>query len=154
MKRVLVSAAAFLLSSMMFAISYKDNTYQKLANEYSKKSQQALDAGEYDLSIEYAQKAEENAALSQAFIKSMAAKGYADSIMKRAKQKLDYAKKNDAEKNFPMAYSVAEKAYANALEAYNKEDYESAEKYAQQVLDALADVRSVNALPKYYVVRP
>lgn len=130
MKKILALALAFLSVTAVFAVSYKNNTYQKLADEYTKKAQNALDAGEYELSVEYAQKAEENAALSQAFVKKMLAKSDADKAMKAASKKLDYAKSINAERNFPMAYSSAQKSYASAQESYNGEDYETATAYA------------------------
>lgn len=154
MKKILALAAAFLSFSLIFAVSYKNNTYQKLADEYTKKAQNALDAGEYELSVEYAQKAEENAALSQAFVKKMLAKSDADSAMKSASKRLDYAKSINAERNFPMAYSSAQKSYASALDSYNGEDYETAAAYANQVLTALADIKEITPLPEFYVVRP
>ena len=69
MKKLFTVLLVTMLAASMFAISYKNNTYPKLADEYTKKAEAALDAGEYDLSYEYAQKAEENAALSEAYIK-------------------------------------------------------------------------------------
>ena len=73
---------AFILALAMafsaFAASYKNNTYQKLANEYTKKAEAALDAGEYALSEEYAAKAAENAELSKAYIDKMLAQGNAE----------------------------------------------------------------------------
>lgn len=154
MKKVVSIALAFLAATALFAVSYKNNTYQKLADEYTKKAQDALDAGEYELSVEYSQKAEENALLSQEYVKKMLAKADADDVMKKATRRMETAKKLQADKNFPMAYSAAEKAFASAKDSYDKEDYPAAKQYAQQVLDALADVREVTPLPKFYVVRP
>ena len=59
-------------SGFAFAVkySYKNNTYQKLAEQYSIKAEKALDAGEYVLAEEYAEKAAENARLSEEFIKN------------------------------------------------------------------------------------
>ena len=65
-----------------------------------------------------------------------------------------YAKSINAEKNFPMAYSSAQKSFASAQESYNSEDYPMAASYARQVLDALADIREITPLPQFYVVRP
>lgn len=153
MKKILAITLA-LLSAGVFAASYKNNTYQKLADEYTKKAQNALDAGEYELSVEYAQKAEENAALSQAFVKKMLAKSDCDKVMKSASKRIDYAKSINAERNFPMAYSSAQKSYASAQSAYDGEDYETATSFANQVLEALADIKEITPLPEYYVVRP
>lgn len=153
MKKILIPVLA-LLSAAVFAASYKNNTYQKLADEYTRKAQNALDAGEYELSVEYAQKAEENAALSQAFVKKMLAKSDCDKSMKAASKRIDYAKSINAERNFPMAYSSAQKSYASAQSAYEGEDYETAAAFANQVLEALADIKEITPLPEYYVVRP
>ncbi len=154
MKKVITFASLLLATSLIFAASYKNNTYQKLADEYTKKAQAALDAGEYDLSEEYAKKAEENAALSQAFVKKMLAKSEADTVMAKASKKLDLAKSINAERNFPMAYSSAQKDFASAQSSYNSEDYASAVVYANKVLEDLADIKEITPLPEYYIVRP
>lgn len=154
MKKILLMGCLLVSATVLFAVSYKNNTYQKLADEYTRKAQNALDAGEYALSEEYAQKAEENAALSQAFVKKMLERADCDSVMKEASKRLDYAKSIGAERNFPMAYSSAQKAYASAQESYNSEDYASATVYAQTVLASLADIKEITPLPEYYVVRP
>ena len=117
-------------------------------------AEKALDAGEYDLAEEYAAKAEENAALSEAYIKKMLAKADCDKAMKEASQRLDYAKQIRADRNFPMAFSSAQQSYASAQESYDGEDYVTATAYANQVLSALADIREITPLPEYYVVRP
>ena len=154
MKKVLV-LASFLLSGMLaFSVSYKNNTYQKLADEYTRKAEHALDAGEYVLAEEYAAKAEENARLSEEFVKKMLSRADCDTVMKQASKKLEYAKSINAERNFPMAYSSAQKSFASAQESYNKENYVSATAFAKQVLVALADIREITPLPEYYVVRP
>ena len=154
MKKVLAIASLFFACSLIFAASYKNNTYQKLADEYTRKAEHALDAGEYVLAEEYAVKAEENARLSEEFVKKMLAKADCDTFMKQAAKKLDYAKSINAERNFPMAYSSAQKSFASAQESYNGEDYVSATAFAKQVLDALADIKEITPLPEFYVVRP
>ena len=60
MKKSITVLLAVISASVLFAVSYKNNTYQKLANEYTKKAQNALDAGDYVLAEDYAKKAEEN----------------------------------------------------------------------------------------------
>ena len=86
-----------------------------MADEYARKAENALDAGEYALAEEYAQKAEENARLSEEFVKKILAKADCDAIMKQASKKMEYAKSINAERNFPMAYSSAQKSYAKYL---------------------------------------
>lgn len=154
MKKLFSLLTVLLIGTTLFAVSYMNNTYQKLANEYNRKAQTALNAGEYELSVDYAKKAEENAALSQAYIDKMIAKSDADKQMTLAQNKITWAKKIYADRNFPMAYSAAESANENAKKAYAAEDYKSASSYAKQVLDVLADVYEITPLPQFYVVRP
>ena len=154
MKKILLILTVALFGTALFAISYVNNTYQKLANEYSRKAQAALNAGEYAESVEFAKKAEENAKLSREYIDKMMSKGNATKDMSLAQKKLEWAKTIYADKNFPLAYSSAEAALENAKKAYASEDYKSASKYAKQVLDVLADVYEITPLPQYYVVRP
>lgn len=154
MKRIIALVLTVVSASLLFAASYKNNTYQKLANEYTRKAQNALDAGDYVLAEDYAAKAQENAALSEAYIKKMLAKSEADSAMREASKRLDYAKSIGADRNFQMAYSSAQKSYASAEDAYSTEDYATAVAYAKQVMDALADIKEITPLPQYYIVRP
>ena len=154
MKKVIAVLSFVFAASVLFAASYKNNTYQKLADEYTRKAENALDAGEYALAEEYAAKAEENARLSEEFVKRMLAKSDCDTVMKQAAKKLEYAKSVDAERNFPMAYSSAQNSYASAQSSYDAEDYISATAFAKQVLDALADIKEITPLPEFYVVRP
>ena len=93
MKKIVSILFVALFTTLVFSVSYKNNTYQKLADEYTKKAEMALDAGEYDLAIEYSAKAEENAALSEAYINRMMARKQADDSIKIAKNKLLLAKK-------------------------------------------------------------
>ena len=96
----------------------------------------------------------ENAELSKAYIDRMMARGEAEAAIAQAQKKLDWAKSVGADKTFPTAYSAGEEALANANSAFEKEDYLSALQYANAVNDALAGVREVTPLPKFYVVRP
>ncbi|QTQ12433.1 hypothetical protein HRI96_09645 [Treponema parvum] len=154
MKKIVLIFAIALAGAAVFAVSYTNNTYQKLADEYNRKARAALNAGEYDLSVQYAQKAEENAALSRAYIDMMLARSDADKQMSLAQKRIDWAKKAYVDRNFPMAYSSAETAMENARRSYAAEDYKFAAGYAKQVLDVLADVYEITPLPQFYVVRP
>ncbi len=154
MKKFALTMIMCAMCAATFAVSYANNTYQKLAEEYAKKADAALDAGEYDLSEEYAKKAAENAALSKAFIDSMNARYNAQVEIAAAEEKMKWAKSVNAEASFPTAYSAGQEALDNAKAAFEREDYESAIKYAKSVNEALAGVYEVVPLPKFYVVRP
>ena len=154
MKKVISVVLTALVAASLFAVSYKNNTYQKLADEYTKKAEQALDAAAYDDAYEYSKKAEENAELSKAYIKMMMARSNAEDSIKLAKNQLAWAEKIDAPHTFPMAYTSAKENLENAETAFAAEDFEKAEAYANQCLAALDGVREVTPLPEYYIVKP
>ena len=155
MKKLLIIIASIaFVGTVAFAVSYKNNTYQKLVDEYTRQAQAALNAGRYDESIELSKKAEENAALSRAYIDMMLAKKAADDEMKIAQNKIAWAKSIDADKNFPMAFTAAQNKYSSAEKSYGGEDYKAAANYARESVALLDGVREVTPLPEFYVVRP
>lgn len=155
MKKTLsIVAILFFAGMLLSAASYTDNTYQKLADEYTKQAEAAMNAGEYDASVELARKAAENAELSKSYIDMMLARRNADDEMLKAKNKIAWAESISADKNFPMAYSAAKDKYSGAETAYGNEDYPTAADYAKQSVAALDGVRAITPLPEYYIVRP
>lgn len=151
-----IFAGLFALSfaTSIFAISYTNNTYQKLADEYTKKAQIAFDAGEYDLAVEYSSKAQENAELSKQFVAGLQPQKDAKTQLEAAQKKLDWAKSVGADQNYPAAFSQAQQYYTAAKEAYDAGDWQKATSLAQQSLQALSNVQDVTPLPEYYIVRP
>lgn len=135
-------------------LSYTNNTYQKLADEYTKKAEKAFDAGLYDNATDYAKRAAENAALSKAYIDKCLSRDNAQNALAKAKERLDWAKSVNAEKTSPIAYSVAAQNFANANASFESQEFEETATYSTVVLDALKDVKALQVLPKYYVVRP
>ena len=154
MKKLFSVLFVTLLTLSVFAVSYKNNTYQKLADEYTKKAEAALDAGAYDDAFEYSKKAEENAELSKAYIKMMMAKCDAEDAIKMAKNQIAWAEKIDAPNTYPMAYSSAKEDLANAESSFDTEDYPKAEEYAKSCIAALDGIKEVTPLPEFYIVRP
>lgn len=154
MKKLFSVLLIVTFTASIFAVSYKNNTYQKLANEYSKKAENALDAGQYEDAVEYSRLAEENAELSRQFIQAMMARTDAEDNIKLAKNQLAWAEKVDAPHTFPMAYTSAKENLENAQTAFDDEDWAKATEYAKASLAALDGVKEVTPLPEYYIVKP
>ncbi len=154
MKKIIACIAAAFTAASIFAASYTNNTYQKLAREYTVKAEKALDAGEYVLAEEYAAKAKENAELSDQYINHMLAKENAEKNLNLARNRVKYVEGIHGKENYPIAYEAATKSLSQAEGAFEKEDWDNANAYSKQVLDILADVKDITPLPKYYVVRP
>lgn len=154
MKKLFSVLLIVTFTASIFAVSYKNNTYQKLANEYSKKAENALDAGQYEDAVEYSRLAEENAELSRQFIQAMMARTDAEDNIKLAKNQLAWAEKVDAPHTFPMAYTSAKENLENAQTSFEDEDWAKATEYAKASLAALDGVKEVTPLPEYYIVKP
>lgn len=153
MKKIITCALASLLGLSVFAASYTNNTYQKLAKEYTLKAERALDAGKYELAEEYAVKAKENAQLSDEYIQHALVRESAQRNVTLAKNKLSYMEKNGGKESHPAEYESAANAIAKAEEALAQEDWEAASAYARQAIETVDELYGSGSLPKYYVVR-
>ncbi|MCR4900540.1 MAG: hypothetical protein K5907_06975 [Treponema sp.] len=154
MKKLISIVLAALIATSVFGVSYKNNTYQKLADEYTKKAEKAMDAGEYDDAIAYSAEAQKNAELSKAFIARMMAMGEAEDNIKLAKNRIAWAEKIDAPNIYPMAYTAAKENLANAEASFDAEEWGRANEFAKLSLAALEGVTETTPLPAEYIVRP
>ena len=154
MKKTILTV--FLLTTLfsVFAASYTNNEFQKLANEYNKKAEVAFDNGEYDLAVEYSMLAAQNSELSEAYVKTMIAKADASKQIKYAQNQLAWAEKVHGDIYYPMTYTAGKAALDAALLAFEKEDYAAANLFAKEALNYLAEIKEVTPLPQYYVVKP
>ena len=114
MKKIIACIAAAFTAASIFAASYTNNTYQKLAREYTVKAEKALDAGEYVLAEEYAAKAKENADLSDQYINHMLAKENAEKNLNLARNRVKYVEGIHGKENYPIAYDAATKSLSQA----------------------------------------
>ncbi len=154
MKKLISIVLAALIATSVFGVSYKNNTYQKLADEYTKKAEKAMDAGEYDDAIAYSAEAQKNAELSKAFIARMMAMSEAEDNIKLAKNRIAWAEKIDAPNIYPMAYTAAKENLANAESSFDAEEWGRANEFAKLSLAALEGVTETTPLPAEYIVRP
>ena len=154
MKKTILTV--FLLTTLfsVFAASYTNNEFQKLANEYNKKAEVAFDNGEYDLAVEYSMLAAQNSELSEAYVNTMIAKADASKQIKYAQNQLAWAEKVHGDIYYPMTYTAGKAALDVALLAFEKENYAAANLFAKEALNYLAEIKEVTPLPQYYVVKP
>ena len=151
MKKIISLVFMVSVSAFVFAASYTNNTYQKLADEYTKKAQIAFDAGKYEDAVAYSQKAAENAELSKAYIDMMRTRGNAETQMKIAQNRISWAEGIKADKSFPIAFTAATSAYSNAESAFKNEDFSSALTFANASIAALDGIYEVTPLPEFYI---
>ncbi len=140
MKKIIAAAICLTLGgASVFAASYANNKYQKLAQEYTRKAERALDYGDYELSEQYAAEAEKNAALSDEYIRRMTAKGQYEEDIKKASAHLDMIKSMGGDEEFPDNYEKALAAIEKSKELSAAEDYPEASKEANRVYSLFSD---------------
>lgn len=154
MKKILTLLIVFVtVSSVVFAASYDNNEYQRKSRMYTAMADRSYENGDYDNAVVYSDEADKYATLSEEYIKEMMARTEAEDLMNKARSRLTWAESVDAEKFFPDVYGVAKDAIEAGGNAFDAKEYVSAKEYAIAALDALTNVRDVDPLPKYYVVR-
>lgn len=156
MKKLLAFMAVIFslsLTAPLFALSYDNNEYQRKSRAYSELAAKAYDEGEYEAAVDYAKKAEENAALSVAFIEKMIARSDSQKLLFEAHTRLTWATELKADKYFPEPYISAGDAVAAADELFAREDYADANVESQKALDALSVVRKIIPLPATWRVK-
>ncbi len=141
MKKLFTCTVTAVFGFSLFAASYTNNTYQKLAKEYTVKAERALDAGEYVLAEDYAEKAKENADLSDEYIRRMLAKESAEKDIAEAKDRIGYVESIDGDKDYPDEYEAATQSLSEAESAYSDEDWEEASKDARDAIAALSGIK-------------
>ena len=133
MRKVIgILTALCVVCATVFSVSYTNNTYQKLAEEYTVKAQKALDAGYYDLAEEYAAEAKKNAALSEEFIRKMLQRSEAEDAINAAKERMARAKAAGLDPN-STDYRLAEAYLDDAEYSFEQEDYPAAKASADKV---------------------
>ncbi|MBP3416351.1 MAG: hypothetical protein J6K76_03165 [Spirochaetaceae bacterium] len=144
MKKFSLIVLVMLIPFVALAASYGDNQYQKLAEAYTVRAQDAFDSGEYDLAVEYTIKAEENAELSRQYVEMMLLRSEADTQIRVARNRLVWARSIKADENFPEMYNESMSLVEQAQVAFSGEKYEEAKKLALQSMDALAGLQEMD----------
>lgn len=144
MKKFSLIVLVMLIPFVAMAASYGDNQYQKLAEAYTVRAQDAFDSGEYDLAVEYTIKAEENAELSRQYVEMMLLRSEADTQIRVARNRLVWARSIKADENFPEMYNESMSLVEQAQVAFSGEKYEEAKKLALQSMDALAGLQEMD----------
>ena len=146
--------AAFLMvaAAQLIAASYDDNSFQRKSREYSAMAETAYEEGDYDAAVQYAREAEENARLSEEYIRRMLLRADAETEMNRARTRMTWARGIGADVNYPDAYRTAGEHVDIGGRSFNEEDYENAKMHAQMALEALAVIGEVLPLPAAYRV--
>lgn len=162
-KRIFVLIIMSFFSGAVFAQNFEDNEYYRRSVELKEKAKVELENGNYEQSIQYSLEAREQARLSLEYIEKMKLIYRANSKVKMAGYRIDYAKRIKLADFDAELFTSASGWYNAAVEAFETEDYLTAIAEADKVINALADIRrlykpsetvaSEDVLPQYYVVK-
>jgi nucleoid-associated protein YgaU len=130
-----------------------DNPDYREAKELNRKAEKAFKEGDYDSAYEYAEEAREHIKKADAFASMLVQKHRANTLMQRASGKLDRARSENVENEYPGEFSQATTDFAIAKQSYAAEQYERSIDYSNRVLNVLKDLVPAEPLPKYYKVR-
>ncbi|MDR1625226.1 MAG: hypothetical protein LBT33_01680 [Spirochaetia bacterium] len=126
-----------------FAQSLQDNEAYKQSLEFTRLSEQALAAGNYDAAREFALKAQESAALSKNYIEEMLAAYRARTILNAARGRITLAERFNLKNRNANLYESATSLYRQAEGEFGAKDYAKATDDARQVLELLKDFDSM-----------
>lgn len=153
-KTLLFLIIIFSVAAFAYSASYKNNPYQKLADEYTQKATDAFDAGEYDAAVEFSALATENSLLSEAYVQKMLDKSEATKQITFAQNQLAIAKKIKGDVYYPITFNEGKVLVDSSIQQFKAEDYLAAKATAVQAFELLSTIKESTPLPKYYVVRP
>jgi hypothetical protein len=160
---LLLAAAAVPLAAQ----SLLDNAFYHKAQDLLARSQQALDAGDYDTSTALASEARDNLAKSNDYVATMQQFYRANGYLSMAKDRITFAKSIDADTHYKTAYDSAVTAVAGAKTALDGKDYPKSIDLSKSAIAALEKIARVaktppketpqpaaqTSLPQYYTVR-
>ncbi len=152
-KNILAFLVIVLAVVAVQAQSLAENSYYLRSLELETAARVAFDEGEYDLAVELAAQAQENARLSDEYVAMILSMRAADKAIASAQIRYDWATSIKADIRFAKEFAGATLELAAARAAYAAEDYDEATVHAFAVEAYLADINPEGALPAYFLVR-
>lgn len=145
---VLLFAAAAALQGQ----SLLDNEYYRKAQDLRYQSEQALEEGDYDRAAGLAAQAKDNLAKSDAYVEEAMSFYRANGWLKRANERIAYAKSIAADVHYKEAYNKAVSDAGDAQAALDAKEYERSLELSKSAFAALEGIAVVEAPPQ--VVEP
>ncbi len=154
---ILLVAAATVLSAQ----NLLNNEFYLKAKALRAQSEQALDAGDYDKSVDLAEQAKEYLKKSDEYVAAMMLYYSANGWLNRAKDRVAFAKSIKADVNYKDAYDRAVSDVEQAKTTFDGKEYEKSIEFSKDALAALENIarqqqaaaQDQEALPATYTVR-
>lgn len=151
--------SAFVSTAALSAQNLLENEEMLRSRQLQLQSQQALDEGDYERATELAAEAEQLAALGKEKALEEAAAYRANTLLNRAKYRIDYIRLIGAAERVADRYTKARELYTAASEALKGKEYDRSMELSRQVLSTLEGITprrtgsQTPVLPRYYEVR-
>jgi len=139
-----------------FSQNLQDNPDYRESLRYKQMSEEALEAGEYDKAVEYAEKAKEYAEKSEEYVQYMLAKYRANSALWKARNLKGQVERAGGRESAPAKFESAEEMIQKADSLFKDESFDVSRATSIQAIDLLNSIEiktSRNTLPAAYVVR-
>jgi len=154
MKKIIILASLLLITaSAVFAQSLANNEFYKKSVEFTKLSEKALADGEYDMSADYAIKAQENAALSKKYIAEMVAAYRARTALTAAKERFELAGRYNYQKRDTALYESASALFKSANTKFNGKNYTESTADSVKLIELLKEITPLPKKPEFYIVQ-
>jgi nucleoid-associated protein YgaU len=135
----------------------EDNPHARRARDLRAQAAQAIENGQYDLSIEYAQEARKEREQAVTWAEGQVWAYRANSMRNRALEQMAYADRIDAATHYPKEFQLARTTMEEAEADYSAKQYEQSVPKFRLVRDTISPLKPVRpataTLPRYYVVR-
>ena len=132
-----------LLGSSAAAQSLLDNPDYKKALELQRQAEAAYAEGDYDKAKEYSEQAKVYVERSNAFVDQRLLIYRANSLLKRAQERVSYFKSVGVQPDYQGYLDQAEKDLAQAQASYEAERYQESIDYSKKVLAGIAVMKTV-----------
>lgn len=146
-RRILFAIAVLLFTAAaaLQGQSLLDNEYYRKAQELRSQSEQALEEGYYDRAAGLAAQAKDNFAKSDAYVEEAMSFYKANGWLKRANERIAYAKSIDADVHFKEAYTRAVADARGAQVALDAKEYQKSLELSKSAFAALEGIAVVEA---------
>lgn len=140
----------------VFSQNLQNNPDYRESLRYKQMSEEALEAGEYDKAVEYAEKAKEYAEKSEEYVQYMLAKYRANSALWKARNLMGQVQRAGGRESAPAKFKSAEEMVDKADSLFKEESFDVSRATSTQAIELLNSIElktARNALPAAYVVR-
>lgn len=147
--RRLISIAAVTLLVLVAGIPVtaqnllQDNPHARRAQQLRQQAETAMDEGEYELALEYAEEADRERELALEWAEQRVWAFRANSMRNRAREQIIYANRINAEEHYPEAYQIATTTMDEAEEDFREERYEASFPKFRLVRDTILPLQPI-----------